>query len=185
MKKRIHLFNKYLLSNFCVPGALFSVANKAVYKTKSQLSEMEFLRSSQISSADICSKGGRELDSLSGVLGSFKMAGRHKMQKREGNLIWKIRYSNHSYSLTTAEIQKPIKTIRTCRKVPSWYYLDLEKTKGLLFKCVILIYFFQVHRFCPNSASTTLSQPLLLMAHASFLSFFIHDVNIDSYLPFS
>lgn len=60
MKKRTHLFNKYLLSNFFVPGALFSVVNKAVNKTKSLLSEMELLRSSEISSADEWGKGGIE-----------------------------------------------------------------------------------------------------------------------------
>lgn len=41
------------------------------------------------------------------------------------------------------------------------YDLDLEKTEGLHVKGVILIYFFQVHRFCPNCASTTLSQPVI------------------------
>lgn len=43
-----------------MPGTLFSVANKAVNKTKSLLSEMELLRSSHISSAGKWAKGGTE-----------------------------------------------------------------------------------------------------------------------------
>lgn len=104
-----------------MPGALFSVANKAVYKTKSLLSEIELLRSSQISSAGICSKGGIEnLIHCQLSWGDPLQDGRQTQDAKEraGTGFGKEDKAILCSSLTTAEIQKPIKKTHACKKVP-------------------------------------------------------------------
>lgn len=52
--------------------------------------------------------------------------------------------------------------------LPGWCNLGLEKKEGLLFKYTTFIHFFQIHRFCPNFASTIPCQPVLSVSIASF-----------------
>lgn len=71
---------------------MFRVANKAVNKTKSLLSEMELLRSSHISSAEKWAKEGTE-DFIYWQVswGSPLPADRQTLRKGSGNPIWKVR----------------------------------------------------------------------------------------------
>lgn len=131
LKKRIHLFNKYFLNAFCVPGTFFWCCQWGSEKTKSLFSWICF-KSSELSAANTREKRHKKHDSWGDSWGDpFKMT--QAVKEAAGPTVagrwvrWRaIFHANHCWILE-AHLNKLKK------KMVGWYSLDLIK-KGLLFK---------------------------------------------------
>lgn len=131
LKKRIHLFNKYFLNAFCVPGTFFGVANEAVkkqnpYFLESVLKVLNYLRQTH-------GRRGTKNMTLGETPGETPSRWTQAVKEVAGPTVagrwvrWRaIFHANHCWILE-AHLNKLKK------KMVGWYSLDLIK-KGLLFK---------------------------------------------------